>query len=110
MHVVDTRSAARDSEPDPIMVTAPLAGQRQGRVVQEEEPLKLSPRRHAREPAVRRRLLHEGAGGAAVADAGCPQCHLDQILQSATLEPPAADRRPVSTSRSPSVKGDPDWT
>ena len=57
MHVVDTRSAGRDSEPDPIMVTAPLAGQRQGRVVQEEEPLKLSPRRHAREPAVRRLLI-----------------------------------------------------
>jgi hypothetical protein len=38
------------------MVTAPLAGQRQGRVVQEEEPLKLSPR-HAREPAVRRLLI-----------------------------------------------------
>jgi hypothetical protein len=45
--------------------------------------------------------VHERAGGAAVTDAGCPQGHLDQLLQSAApkrLAQAVDDREPGSAA------------
>jgi hypothetical protein len=57
MYVMDEGLRAQDNKPDPVVVTPPLVRQRPGRVIKEEEPLQLSPRRLTRKPAVRRRLL-----------------------------------------------------